>query len=374
MVAAAVAAFSGLSKSLPALPIWGVDLGPPTATSSPTPTASPSFSVSPTFTNSPTFSDSPTPTASNSPSPTALGTFTETCTFTNTPPFTPTPTFTATPTIGEGSYSVAFSPLVPTPAALVNGLHQDGFDIDYVSGSSSWTTGRLAIFFPLGLEAPNASNFYADSAFGGFVSKYWFIGQAAYVDVNNFPANSHILFHYGTGPGGILVSATVSAESLIVSSNPASQAGDAGILPVQASIPIVSATVTPTVTQTLTVTISPTFTISDTFTPTPTVTQTWTESPVAAEESGVFSYPNPFDMQKFDKCTFRFPADLDAKVTVFNLVGEPVRELPSADINGAQGWATWRGQDDYFHKVPGGLYYVRIRGKNTLVRKFTVLN
>lgn len=96
---------------------------------------------------------------------------------------------------------------------------------------------------------------------------------------------------------------------------------------------------------------------------------------MAAVELGkVFSYPNPFDLQKFDKVTFRFDSDPDARVTVFNLLGEPVREIPISDIQGPLGFAIWHGEDDSQHHVTGGLYFVRVKGKKTLVRKFTILN
>jgi hypothetical protein len=174
---------------------------------------------------------------------------------------------------------------------------------------------------------------------------------------------------------GFAVNSTLSSEALFVQANPGSTLnGPGGALLVQPTIAIYTPafTSTPTPTITFSPTVTGTFTYSPTTSPTPSITPTWTNSPVAVEEPNIFAYPNPFDMQKFDKVTFRFPADPDARLTIFNLAGEPVREIPSSDIQGNQGFAIWRGQDDYMRPVSGGMYYVRLKGRNNQVKKFTV--
>lgn len=212
-----------------------------------------------------------------------------------------------------------------------------------------------------------------------YVSGISYSGQTATVTLHDLAPGESVTFRYGFDAAGFAVSTSITPQRFEVYSYPDSTvSGIGGQLEVQPAIqiftPVSTKTVTPTKTATRTQTPDWTATSSSTQTPTSSVTPTWTESPIGPQEQGVYSYPNPFDIKKFEKCTFRFPSDPDAKVTVFNLVGEPVRELPSSDINGAQGWAIWPGLDDYLRRVPGGLYYVRIRGKETHVRKFTVLN
>lgn len=300
---------------------------------------------------------------------------------TDTPSPSPTATVTPTVTPGEGS-------LLVTPTTLVSGSGGNSMQLTYQSGPSAWSPsgGLLNIYFPLGLGTPSSANFYVQPTQANYVAAYGFNGQTASVQVNGLPANSAITFWYGYNPGGVFVSSTHATEAFTAFAYPQSDVlgfgGQIGTTP--AVLSIVTATQTPTVTQTSTITvtstisqtftITATFSISPTFTITPTFTVSPTNTPIGKEESGVYSYPNPFDMRKFDKCTFRFPADLDARVTVFNLAGEPVRELSSSEIRGNEGWAIWDGVDDLSRKVSGGIYYVRIKGKNTLVKKFTVFH
>jgi hypothetical protein len=317
-----------------------------------------------------TDTDSPTATDTSTPTPTA------TASATATPDFSPTP--------GEGS-------LVITPTTLVSGSSFNTFQMTYQAGPSSWPAsgGLLTIFFPVGLGTPSSANFYVQPSQANLVVQngYSFNGQTASVQVAGLAPNSPITFWYGYDPAGVYVSSTQAAAVFTAFAYPQSvtlgAGGAVGVTP--GALLIVTATQTPTATQTATITmtstITTTFTISPTFSLSPTLTTTtsFTASPTitplgAIEPGSLYSYPNPFDMSRFDKCTFRFPVDPTATVTVFNLLGEPVRELPSSDINGALGWAVWYGVDDRLRKVPGGLYFVRVRGQTTRMRRFTVLN
>jgi hypothetical protein len=302
----------------------------------------------------------------------------------DTPTFTPsvteTDTFTPTPTPGEGFLSV-------NPTTFVGGSTGNTMNLAYTAGSSAWSPGGLlTIYFPTGMDAPNGSNFYVQPSQHNLVQNYGYSGQTVQVAVSGLSPGATLVFLYGyDAAGGFAVSTTQAALTFGAAAYPQAQNLGAGgqIAVTPALIVVNTATITPTITPDFTPsdtpTISPTFTISQTFTtsPTPTISPTFTvsptDTPIGPQVGALYSYPNPFDMRVYDKCTFRFPNDSNARVTVFNLAGEPVREIPSSDIQGGQGWAIWTGVDDYGRKVTGGLYYVRIRGDKTSVKKFTVI-
>ncbi len=293
----------------------------------------------------------------------------DTPTETRTP--TNTPTITLTPTAGEGSYGIA-------PDTLVSPSQGNGFDLTFTAGASAWpgTGGLLTLIFPSGLGTPNSGNFYLRAADAPKLVSYSFAGQKVKVGLKNLAPGESVVLRYGQNAHGFAVSSSFSSETLAVSSYPQSLTlGAGGVLTVQPTIAIQSPTTTPTPTATLTATISPTHTETPTFSTTFTITQTFTLTPVGAVETdAVYSYPNPFDMRQFDKVTFRFAPDPDAKISVFNIAGEPVRQLSASDVFGAKGFAIWRGEDDYGRRIAGGLYFVRLKGKKTFMRKFTVLH
>jgi hypothetical protein len=302
---------------------------------------------------------------------------TDTPTLTDTRTATPTGTATPTPTpaVGQGSWN-----FVPSAQPLVTGNSGYTGVLTYKSGASAWPAsgGLLTIFFPAGLDMPDPTNFYAAPAYAAkVIPTPVFNSRTVSVEVRNLAPGDSIAFYYGYNPTGLAVSTTISpltfgvmSYSQDVNSGPGALVTPNG----QASVAVVTPTLTRTVTATPT--ISATVTESPTITPTFSITQTFTQTPVGMEQANtVYSYPNPFDLKKFQKCTFRFPNAASAQVTVFNLVGEPVRQLPDADVNAAQGWAIWPGVDDYSRKVTGGLYFVRVRLPNTtMVKKFTVLH
>lgn len=300
----------------------------------------------------------------------AFSAFADTPTSTATP--TSTITMTPTPALGEGQWSM----VVNSGSPVVTG--QGGYSgvFNYTAGPTAWpsTGGLLSVYFPFGIDTPSPSNFYAAPAFSSNIRAYGFSGQTVTVQIANLAPGAGIDFYYGYNPTGFAVSTTNTPLDLYVASNAVdiSYTLMGGVTPNPANTPIVVQT--PTCTPTATITTSPSE--SPTSTPSPSVTPTWTESPVGNEHAGtVYTYPNPFNLQNFNKCTFRFGPASNVHVTVFNLVGEPVREIPSSDINEAQGWAIWPGVDDYMRKVTGGMYFVRVRSSSgTLTKKFTVLN
>lgn len=278
---------------------------------------------------------------------------------------------TATP--GDGSWT-----FVPSELPLITGHTGVTGVFTYKAGAQAWpsSAGLLTIFFPLGVDAPTTSNFYVAPAYSSKVQLASASGQTYTVQVKDLNPGDSLPFYFGYLAGGLSVTGTAGPLAFQVVANPGSTSPAGGPVTPDASqavLTLLTPTQTPTITATFT--ISTTITYSPTITPTFTVTPTWTESPVGPEHPNeVYAYPNPYDQKKFEKVTFRFPGDASADVQVFNLVGEPVRQIPVSDINAAQGWAIWWGMDDYLRRVTGGIYFVRVRtSKGQWVKKFTVL-
>lgn len=288
---------------------------------------------------------------------------------TNTPTATPTVTATATVTPGPGSWSLSI------PSVLVYGSNGNSAIWTYTAGEA-WTNGRLVFTFPDGLSAPTTSNFYVKPSKAGQVGTYSPAGQSVSVDVISLAMGDSLQFYYGYNASGYAVSTTITPLGPF--SLTANSTGiTAGGIVTPVTVPLVAiatATVTPTATPTATITA--TFTATPTISQTFTVTQTYTETPVAAAPiSGVFTYPNPFDMRLYQKITIRFQPTTAATVQIFNLLGEPVCTLSDNDIYPGKGWAIWNGVDDYGRMIVGGLYFVRVKVPDgVLVRKFTVLH
>lgn len=307
--------------------------------------------------------------------PLAAVTDTPTCTSTPTDLPTPTPTLTITPAVGEGAWG-----WVADSDPWVTGSAGHSATLSYQAGPTAFPAsgGLLTFFFPFGLEAPVAGNFYAAPAYASLVQGYTFNGSTVSVQVRNLAAGASMVFLYGYNAVGASVSTTISPQTVALFSN---SLGDPAVgigAPVSAGglgvVNVVTPTMTPTITPTFT--ISATFSMTPTITPTFSITQTFTETPVGALQDGkVYVYPNPFNMQATDKCTIRFNPASDVHITIFNLLGETVRELSSSDINEAQGWAVWKGVDDYLRNIAGGMYFVRVKSSYGVVtKKFTVLN
>lgn len=301
-----------------------------------------------------------TPTASPSP--------TETATFTASPTITVSPT----PTPGPGSWTLSMA------SPLVSGIPGNSAIWSYTA-DQPWTAGQLYFSFPQGLDAPVGGLFYVKPSQAGKVTGYAVSGQAVSVSVQGVNQGEVLQFYYGYNSSGFMVASGSNSPltDFYVRAHPQSQAELGGLVaPVLAPvIVVVTATATPTVTPTATIT--PTFSVTPTVTATFTITQTFTETAVGAApvQGGLYCYPNPFDLRRYDKVTLRFNPTASAEVQIFNLVGEPVRRLDAADVYQDKGWAIWHGEDDHLRKVQGGLYFARIKTpEGVLVRKFTVLH
>jgi hypothetical protein len=337
--------------------------------------------------------DTPTPSPSGTPTETG------TCTPTVTGTATPTATQTATPTItpGEGYFGVNVLNGLGQPIAtpfLVPGTSGNELQISYTT-SVQFTGGSLTIVFPADLPTPCAANFSVIPVPGQealLQTTPTFDGVTVTVGLNsNFGPNSAlstVIFNYGVNSTGLLFPAayptptTLTSESFEIWVNPLSTTtGPGGLVPPPPPIPVYSATTTPTVTQSFTSspteTPSPnwTATVSSTPTVSPTITSTPTVTAVGpAPQTGFYTYPNPFDKHQQSYVTIRFPPTGDAvTITIFNLLGNPVRKVPASDVQAGNGVAVWTGEDDYGRQVPGGLYFVRLKSGSTVtVHKMTV--
>lgn len=289
--------------------------------------------------------------------------------------------------MGIGSYSVS-------PNTFVLGSSGNSFTLDFNTQGSSWVNGVLSIFIPSTLGMPNSSNFYEAASETAFVNSISFVtptpipggtpnpGMVAQVEMNSLNPSQDILFYYGDnppvpGPAGFSVSNSATNPTyLMVGANPndPNLSDPPGALANQVGLTINTPVSTQTDTPTSTTSPTP---ASPTDTPTPTqsftVSPTYTITPIGPQVGSLYVYPNPFDMVLYNKCTFRFPNQANASIEVFNIAGEPVCQLQSSEINAPAGWAIWPGTDDYGRMVAGGIYFVRVSGSTTMVRKFTVL-
>lgn len=312
-------------------------------------------------------------------------TFTESPTGTPTVTLTSTATATPTPTPGSGSSSfLVYGPNalpLPTPF-LVNGSNGNAMDVFYTTGEP-WAPGGglLTVVFPSAMGAPNGGNFWVAPGQSNRVLGYSFAGQSVSISLRDMGNAETISLRYGQNATGFSANGTPGVIQVKVYAYPQSltlgTGGLASAIDLNLYTPTPTPTASPSFTITETFTVSPTLTVTATRTPTPdwTHTVTPTETPLGpAIANGVYAYPNPFNQRLTDKVTFRFPASASATLTVFNLVGEPVRVLESGDVQAGAGWAIWRGEDDYLRKVSGGLYFVRVvTPGGTYIKKFTVL-
>jgi hypothetical protein len=315
------------------------------------------------------FASADTPTDTPTDSPTATITLTATV--------TPTSTASPTPTPGPGVWNVI------VPQTLVYGVPGNTAIWTYTT-SEPWTLGKLIFVFPPTLEGPTSSNFFLQPSQVGHLGPTPYVypspgGVTVEVQVGNLNPGDTLSFLYGYDSTGFTVTDTASplAPFALYASPDSLTLTPAAVTPFPPPPPInvITATNTPTVTPTGTITV--TATVTPTITATFTITQTFTETPVApAPTDGLLCYPNPFDLRLTDKVTIRFQplSQPQISVQIFNLMGEPVRTLDPQDIFPAYGWALWHGEDDYLRRMPGGIYFVRVKTPDkTMVKRITVL-
>jgi len=84
------------------------------------------------------------------------------------------------------------------------------------------------------------------------------------------------------------------------------------------------------------------------------------------------NFPNPFN----PSTTIRWslPRDADVRLTIYNLLGQPVRTLVNGRREAGRHQAAWDGLNDRFIPVASGVYLMQlITPDNTATRKMLLL-
>ncbi len=84
------------------------------------------------------------------------------------------------------------------------------------------------------------------------------------------------------------------------------------------------------------------------------------------------NYPNPFNPNT--EITYNLPARSDVRITVFNLLGQAVKEIVNDNLPAGPHVASWDGRDESGTTVASGIYLYRLTaGDRTLSRKMVLL-
>jgi hypothetical protein len=76
-------------------------------------------------------------------------------------------------------------------------------------------------------------------------------------------------------------------------------------------------------------------------------------------------YPNPFDIQT--TILFSTPEDNFITLTIYNLLGQPIRKLLHENLKMGSHAIVWNGKNEQGSDVSTGIYLVRITGENLLL-------
>ena len=84
------------------------------------------------------------------------------------------------------------------------------------------------------------------------------------------------------------------------------------------------------------------------------------------------NYPNPFNSTTF--ISFRLPVEINVRLVIYNLLGQPVRTLINNWVQADYHRVAWDGRDEAGIVASGGLYFYRLTaGKFTDVKKMILL-
>lgn len=86
----------------------------------------------------------------------------------------------------------------------------------------------------------------------------------------------------------------------------------------------------------------------------------------------ISTFPNPF--AENCKITIKYTRNSHARVEIFNVKGQKVRELYTGKINAGENSFVWDSKDNNLNPVTSGLYFVRVENENALqTRKILLL-
>ena len=76
------------------------------------------------------------------------------------------------------------------------------------------------------------------------------------------------------------------------------------------------------------------------------------------------NYPNPFNPET--EIRFEIPESRRVIITIYNLLGQKVRELMDQDLLPGSYRVVWDARDDLGRPVPGGAYFYRVEAVRLL--------
>ncbi len=82
-------------------------------------------------------------------------------------------------------------------------------------------------------------------------------------------------------------------------------------------------------------------------------------------------YPNPFNPETNVK--FSIPQTTNAKLVVYNLLGQEVKTLFNKEIQAGSYNASWNGQDNYGNQVSSGIYFLTLESQSFRATKKMIL-
>jgi hypothetical protein len=88
-------------------------------------------------------------------------------------------------------------------------------------------------------------------------------------------------------------------------------------------------------------------------------------APVAFDLSQ--NYPNPFNPSTNIK--YQLPQAVQVSLTIYNMLGQQVRKLVSAQQPAGYHTVVWDGRDNFGRRVPSGVYHYRLQAGNFTVTK-----
>ena len=84
------------------------------------------------------------------------------------------------------------------------------------------------------------------------------------------------------------------------------------------------------------------------------------------------NHPNPVD--NYTEIEFKLNQSLEATMTVYNLIGEPVKVITRGYFSRGTHRAVWHAEDEQGNLVPNGVYFYRLETKKGVaIRQLTVL-
>jgi hypothetical protein len=81
------------------------------------------------------------------------------------------------------------------------------------------------------------------------------------------------------------------------------------------------------------------------------------------------NYPNPFNPSTQIK--FALPVNADVKITIYNLLGEVVKQLTAIDMNAGSHSVQWNADDDIGNKVSSGIYFYKLKANGVNGSEFS---